>query len=462
MIATALLVLFAAETPALDVFDAQAPAGRFPVRESQTALLTNGEASFAARIRALEGAKKSVRVQALIFTGDESGLYVSDVLKKKKAAGLDVRVIVDATSNLAWETQWMYFDLKQHGIEVEGYEAMYLGFLGEEVTKKDPLRANKRYHDKMWVIDAETADGVAIVGGLNIANEYFRVDPTPLRRWRDQDVILRGPIVEDVARCFDDNYEYLKGIKAKLPAAINPDNSWKLTRSVLGKIKKIKVPTWAKPELVEKVKTAASEAVLPANLRTAKLRFIQSRPRHGETFIEDTYLAMIARAKKTIHISNAYFIPSKVFRQALIDAAGRGVKVTIITNSPETNDIAQIAVVSRALYASLLAREGIEIHEWIGPSLGEGTLHAKLAIFDGVEAIVGSYNLDPRSARLNSETIVAMRSAELAGELEKIFLEQDLTKAKKVTLEEAQKYARPKKLDEIFKLLFSMSLKEWL
>src|SRR5688572_32000976 len=90
--------------------------GVHPVRKSEGAVLENGEQSFAARIATLKRAKKSVRVQALIYHADEAGLYVAELLKQKKKAGLDVRVIVDAASNLDWRTQWMYFDLRQHGI----------------------------------------------------------------------------------------------------------------------------------------------------------------------------------------------------------------------------------------------------------------------------------------------------------------------------------------------------------
>jgi len=90
------------------------------------AVLPNGDDSFAARIQALEDADTSVRIKALIFTGGESGLYIAELLKVKKAQGLDVRVIVDGMSNPDPQTQWIYFDLKQNGIEVEGYETFYL------------------------------------------------------------------------------------------------------------------------------------------------------------------------------------------------------------------------------------------------------------------------------------------------------------------------------------------------
>ena len=98
---------------------------------NQIALLKNGDESFAARVQLLEKAQTSIRIQALIFWGDESGLHIAEILKKKKAAGIDVRVIVDAAANLGWQTQWMYFDLKQHGIEVQGYESLYLEWINE-------------------------------------------------------------------------------------------------------------------------------------------------------------------------------------------------------------------------------------------------------------------------------------------------------------------------------------------
>jgi len=159
--------------------------GLFPVRgpeDCRVAVLHGGEDSLAVRLQSLKDATRSIRLQALVFKGDESGLRIAEVLKQKKAAGLDVRVIVDALSNPWLQTQWMLFDLKQHGIEVEGYEALALQWLNEVpvpllTPHTDPNAIDQRYHEKMWIIDGETADGLAITGGLNIGNEYFRADP---------------------------------------------------------------------------------------------------------------------------------------------------------------------------------------------------------------------------------------------------------------------------------------------
>ena len=131
--------------------------GLFDVHSAETcriAVLPNGDDSFAARIQALKNADTSIRIQALIFTGDESGLYIAELLKEKKAQGLDVRVIVDAMSNPGVQTQWMYFDLKQHGIEVEGYETFYLQWLNEmplaiHDAADKTTNPNKRYHEKV-------------------------------------------------------------------------------------------------------------------------------------------------------------------------------------------------------------------------------------------------------------------------------------------------------------------------
>lgn len=447
--------------------------GVFPVqRRSEAALLRTGEDALRARIELLERAKKSIRVQALIFRADEAGLHIAKLLKKKRKAGLDVRVIVDALSNLDFQTQWMYFDLKQHGIEVEGYEALYLHAASAEIDP-DPLRANKRFHDKMWIVDGEhPKKGMAIVGGLNLANEYFRIATEPILRWRDQDIALRGPIVADTVKAFDRNYEFFKQIKRQRPPELNTDNAWKLTRKTVTKIAKVKVPYWTKKEpqqqLEEMLKTPAKLTFKPV-----RARFVQSRPRHEETFIEQTYHHLIEQAKTSIHIANAYFIPSKTMTAAMHAAAKRGVKVVIVTNSAETNDISAVARISRHTYQKVLAvnhepdfvakgRPAIDVREWNGLKHDEGTLHAKFAVIDGRTAIVGSFNLDPRSARLNSETAVAIDDPAFVGSLDGLFTSEYLPRSVSVTWEDAQRYHQPKDIASAFELLFALPLKDWL
>lgn len=454
------------------VFAIRRQAGDFP---TQVAVLKNGDDAFRARIALLNRAKRSIHMQALIFRGDDAGLYISELLKKKAEQGVDVRIIVDALSNLDSETQWMYFDLKQHGIEVEGYETLYLNWIAADINVTDPLRSNKRFHDKILVIDAEVLpQAEAIVGGLNVANEYFRIDDTPLNRWRDQDVALKGSVIKDVTRAFDRNYDYLKGLKERLPSVINPDNSWKLTRGVLDTITKVKFAGVREQRIrksIEKMLKKRPTLVY----RAVNARFLQSRPRFRESYISQAYLHLFRRAQTSIDIANAYFVPSRDLLDALKDAARRGVHVRILTNSPVTNDIAPVATISRHLYGELLdvnlepamkphleAGRGLEIFEWIGPEVGEGTLHAKFALFDDDKAIVGSYNLDPRSESLNSETAVALEDEGTVRALRTHFENEDLKKSRRVSAKDADDFRNPKDLGKQFDLLYSLPMKGWL
>jgi len=336
--------------------------GLFDIHSAETCRITvlqNGDDSFAARIQTLEKADTSVRIQALIFTGDESGLYIAELLKKKKAQGLDVRVIVDAMSNPGPQTQWMYFDLKQHGIEVEGYETFYLQWLNEmPVASHDAADKttdpNKRFHEKMWIIDGETDHGVAVVGGLNIANEYFRIDPqNPSRFWRDQDVIVKGDVVKDMVATFERNFEYFLKIKESR-GIFNTNIYWEATRNLLDKTTKVDMNHVTDERLNKNGRELAGKK-LDLKYEGAMCRFFQNRPRYGETYIEQAYLKSIKGAQKEILIGNAYFVASEAFVETVKDAARRCAKVIILTNSPETNDLPMLTIVGRDYYDDILA-----------------------------------------------------------------------------------------------------------
>jgi len=459
--------------------------GLFNVHFPETcriAVLHNGDDSFAARIQALQKATNSVRIQALIFTGDESGLYIAEILKQKKAQGLDVRVIVDAMSNPGLQSQLMYFDLKQNGIEVEGYESFYLQWLNElPVASHDAADKttdpNKRYHEKMWIIDGETDHGVAVVGGLNIANEYFRIDPqNPGRYWRDQDVIVKGDVVKDMVATFERNFEYFLKVKESR-GILNTNKYWEATRELLKKTGKLNMNPITDERLNKNVRELAKKK-LKLKFERAKCRFFQNRPRFGETYIEQAYLKSIKGAKSEILIGNAYFVASSMFVETIKDAARRCVKVIILTNSPETNDLPMLTIVGRDYYDDILAvnnepvvqscdGDGVQIWEWQGirknsTEKTEGTIHAKYAVFDRRISIVGSYNMDPRSRTLNSESAIVFENKNLSRRLADMFYENDLNFSRQITLEDTKAFTHPTdaiyQLEKNFGILFEDTL----
>lgn len=436
--------------------------------ECQVAVLAGGEDSFAVRMETLKNAEKSIRIQALVFKGDEAGLRIAEILKQKKAQGLDVRVIVDAFSNPWLQTQWMFFDLKQHGIEVEGYEAMALQWLNEVVVPNlmpysDSNSMDKRYHEKLWIIDGETANAVAVTGGLNIGNEYFRVDPKdPTFYWRDQDVAVKGGIITDLVTAFDRNFDHFVEIKESR-GILNTNLYWEATRSVMDTTGKAPITDYysTKPELVENV--AKLESQQPElHYLPARCRFLQNRPRLQETYIQQAYLKLIENAEDEVLIANAYFIPTPSIQTALENAADRCVAIRLLSNSPETNDLPEITMVGRGYYKTLLAFNdrprveacdnpdaGVQIWEWVGQAPEEsqpsqGTMHSKFAVVDRKRSLVGSYNLDPRSEKLNSESAIVFEQVELSETLRGLFYENDLRYSREITPELAAEFADPK------------------
>lgn len=425
--------------------------GLFPVHsgtECRIAVLSSGEASFAKRMQALKAAKTSVRLQALVFAGDEAGIRIHELLKQKHSDGRDVRIIVDAFSNPALQTQNMYFDLKQHGVEVEGYEAFLLQWLNE--IHPNPQWTNMRFHEKLWLIDAETPDGLAVVGGLNVANEYFRIHPSdPHGRWRDQDVVVRGAVLRDMAEAFDRNFAMFVAIK-KSRGIFDTNRAWDNTRSVMAYIG-VKVPFhFVTDETLNARVDALAQAPVRTDWQEATCRFLQNRPRLGESYIEQAYLKLIEDSKHEVLIANAYLIPSRRLIAALDAAARRCVRVIIITNSPGTNDLPALTIVGRKYYADLLAindartvqacgpDRGVQIWEWVGhrrkdPAPTDGTMHSKFAVFDRQAALVGSHNLDPRSEHLNSETALVFENRDLSTTLARLIYEHDLAYCRPIT-----------------------------
>jgi putative cardiolipin synthase len=419
-----------------------------PVRQGNKAeLLINGEASFLERMRLLDQAKSSIYIQALIFKADTVGYEIADrlIAKKRKNPQLDIRLIVDALSNVQdVNSQLLYFELRNAGIKVQGYEAFYLHWMSE-VNLKDWKAGNKRYHEKYWIIDGVKA----IVGGMNVGDEYARTDQEPAMTWRDQDVFLEGQVVGDIQEAFLSNDAAFDSLKKRWPSPMNTDGYWAAWHGIHPKLRSLVAASMGK---TQGWKRASHGAWNPAQLEERRIRsplhdnvsvqFIQNRPRLGETWIAQAYLKEIKGAKQSVTLANAYFIPTAAMKQALVDASRRGVLVTVLTNSKETNDIPIITDVARLSYLELI-QAGVQIHEWHGERKGEGTLHAKFAVFDSKVIIMGSYNLDPRSQGLNSEDVVLIENPLMAGELEKQVKTGDLAKADRITEEQARLWSDP-------------------
>jgi putative cardiolipin synthase len=294
--------------------------------------------------------------------------------------------------------------------------------------------------------------------------------------------MVRGAVVKDLTAAFDRNFAYQESVKAGR-GSITDKTQRLLEKGVSalplpllterpqdGGPATLKFARFQDQSVVARIQ-AIDQAGSAPGFSPAKVRFIQSRPRLQETYILQAYREMIRSARSEILISNGYFIPKGELLRELQAAAQRGVAITILTNSDTTNDLPQMADVSRYCYQALLSSEAggggsTRIFEWQGQTAGgareDGTMHSKFMIVDRKSVIVGSYNLDPRSETLNSETVMALESEPLAQALAKDFLEGDLAKARQVSAEEAAAFHNPKGIKEQFRLAFSMSLDRWI
>lgn len=446
---------------------------RFPIfPNTGITVLENGPQYLAQRMRLLEQASRSVRLQSFIFTGDESGYLIADKLKELARRGIQVRVAVDDVANISFNSQMMYFDLKRNGIAVEGFESTFINavnlFNGFDTFKNSFDKANLRFHDKSLVIDAEIPEkAVALMGGANIANEYFQVSKDYVKNWHDKDIVVRGPIAGAMAASIDANMGLMQNLKLN-ESGLSGNPVW-AKFFALRPIFSAASLVYQRPTLDTELSNKAlmhSRVAVPTLVENSIARFLQSRPRQGERHIHKAYIDLIRGAKTEILIENSYFVPTADFQAELVQASRRGVRVRILTNHPELSDLPTVQIAGRSLYKNIITDAAVsgplgpvEIYEWAGQPVlnnGQGLDHAKFAIFDRKIAVVGSYNIDPRSQFLNSETvqIFANRTGidQLVAEFEK---DVSPTYAKRVTIQDAQIFREPQGFFDAIKLSFA-------
>jgi len=421
-----------------------------PTRSGSVILLPAGQHNFEMKYRLLQNASSVIKLQSYILYRDPVALNLVKIVEGKQKQGVNVKFIADCYTKYITKEQIFYFDMVMQGVDLLGFEPLYFSASEDPNALIDVNDINMRFHEKYWLVD----DYVGITGGTNIAQEYASYQNDPRFLWRDQDVILTGEVVKDMSRAFDENYVYFTKKRMNRPDPINP---W-FYKKECDKHKKAKSTTVKNPAGNE----APIDQILQAEGFTdvnVPVRFIRSRPRLKETYIHQAYVHLFNTAKKSILIENSYILLDESLSKALIAAARRGVEITIVTNCEKTNDVFEMAPLTRATYLPLL-EAGIKIYEWQGIVPGKGSVHAKYAVFDEDISIVGSYNLDPRSTFLNSEDIVVIRSQKTADELKRYTREIDLKYSKPVTIEMAKKFQDQRRISQIW-TRFALSFKDW-
>jgi cardiolipin synthase A/B len=266
-------------------------------------------------------------------------------------------------------------------------------------------RINNRTHRKLLVIDGRTG----FTGGVGIADSWTGRAQDP-DHWRDTHFKVEGPVVAQMQAVFMANWIKGRGIVEHTGDFFPP--------------------------------------LAPAGPLSAQM--LHSSPEEGSETIRLMYLLSIAAARRTLLISQAYFVPDDLGIDMLVDARRRGVQVEIILPG-EHNDGAHVRRAGRSRWGRLL-EAGVRIYEYT-PTV----IHTKIMIVDGLWSSVGSTNFDNRSFRLNDEANLNVYDAAFAQQLTRTF-EADKPRAREITLETWRARSLPTKLVDRFWSLFRQQM----
>jgi len=318
--------------------------GNAPIREgNKLTSLIEGKAAFESMKQAISAAKHHVHVEEYIFRDDSLGRQLLELLCARAREGLKVRLLVDAVGTGA--SRRLIRDLRKAG--GEGVVFLPLFPFGKSLT------LNLRNHRKIIVCDGR----VGFLGGMNVGDEYFGLK-LKNRYWCDWHLRVEGPVVSDLQRVFAEDWDFATGKELAAPEYFpNPEPCGE-----------------------------------------SRMQIVYSGPDEEANSSRQVFFAAITRAQHRVSISSPYFVPDAAIREALRNAALRGVRVEVMTQgSPPESWLTYLA---GRYYWQELMNAGVHIFEY-----RKKVLHGKGVIVDSEWAAIGSSNLDPRSMNLNFEVM---------------------------------------------------------
>jgi cardiolipin synthase len=363
----------------------------FLLSGNETKLLINGEEKFPEIIKALKSARHHIHLEYYIFSDDDVGREILDILIQKAKEGIEIRILVDGagSSDLGKIPE----KLKENGVRL--YRFMPVRF-------KNLASTNYRNHRKIIIIDGK----IGFIGGLNIDEKYLNNGKHKLY-WRDTHLRIEGPAVNIMQLVFSTDWRYVS--KKLLPLA--------------------------EPYFSKQFNTSGKSPIT----------IIASGPISLRPYGMESMVSLIHNARKNIKITNPYFIPSDELKGALITAALSGVDVKIILPGISDSRIVQRASNS---YFKPFLYNGVKIYQY-----QKGFIHAKTMTVDDKISLVGSFNTDIRSFYINYEASALVYDKELTRELNDQF-EKDLINSTRLDYDSWKKRSiNNRLLDSICRLI---------
>jgi putative cardiolipin synthase len=401
-------------------------------------IISTGVNGFLIRVQMIDAAQRTLDVQYFIFRGDQTGRLITDALRRAAARGVRVRVLVDDGDTVAGSGQLLALD-GQPNLEIRVFDPFaYRGH--SEILRGleflfDASRLDYRMHNKLLIAD----NSIALIGGRNIGNQYFQMDPHA--QVADDDVFSAGPIVKRLSATFDEFWNSRFAIPAR---ALGRTNHRPIIRSAhrWRSRQHRQLASLAAPGTDYVAKIASGEpyaGIISGRLPLvwAWARVVCDSPdkknvRLGERLgqlMQPEVAVAAAKVTSRLLIITPYLVPAPQEMKLLAELRRRGVTIRILTNSlmSASNLLGQSGYMH---YRVALLEEGIDLYEirsQLGNIQGSGqtqrisrfgnySLHAKQFVFGRHSVFFGSMNFDQRSRDLNTEVGVIIDSPKLAAE----------------------------------------------
>ena len=392
--------------------------------------LSQGMDAMGVRLRLAEIAEKSIDLQYFLMKNDTAGVVIAKALLKAADRGVRVRFLLDDIFTTAPDRGLLL--INQHpNIDVRLFNPVSrfgfssLNFIG------DFSQANRRMHNKSFTVD----NRVSVVGGRNIADEYFQLKAGSV--FVDFDVLAVGPIAAEISESFDEYWNHSRALPMERVTANKAGENLETVRAdVAEEFNSIYYTTYKQAlesQLLQDL-VADRQPLFPAEARV-----LSDSPDKLINDISEEHMQLatdlkgvVFSAEKEVILISPYYVPGDRGVQSVRELVNKGVRVIILTNSLASNN--HVAVHSGyARYRKDVIKAGAELYEAranaarelqgagegadTGEDLDTLTLHTKAFLIDRRYLFVGSLNLDPRSIEINAEMGLLIDSEEMVGGL---------------------------------------------
>lgn len=390
--------------------------GIYPLREAPDA--------FAARMRLARVAERTLDVQYYIWSKDLTGTLLFEELHAAADRGVRVRLLLDDSGTSGVDPELSSLD-SHPNIEVRLFNPFVIrnpriGYV------TDFFRANRRMHNKSFTADNQAA----IIGGRNVGDDYFGAKEGLL--YADFDVLAVGPVVTDVSHDFD---RYWNSASSYPVDHLLPRVDSTQIEKIAAAAHRVEHDPAATTYLQALRDSPFVRQLVAGNLEMewAATRMISDDPAKGlgratpDQLFPQRLSGVVSQPSSHLEMVIAYFVPTVAGVDSLAEMAKRGVRIRIVTNSLEAGDGPWVHS-GYVKHRKALLEAGITLYELrrlspkkkgekkggSGPGSSDSSLHAKTFAVDGARIFVGSFNFDPRSAKLNTELGFVIDSPTLA------------------------------------------------